>query len=24
MSKHAAGRELDGRLWDEYPAEVLA
>lgn len=22
MSKHAAGRELDGRTWDEYPAGV--
>jgi protein gp37 len=24
MSKHAAGRELDGRLWDEYPTAVTA
>ena len=24
MGKHAAGRELDGRTWDEYPAEVPA
>jgi protein gp37 len=23
MGKHRAGRELDGRTWDEYPQEVL-
>lgn len=24
VGKHAAGRELDGRTWDEYPQAVTA